>query len=212
MARCCRTILGAAALVLASSAITTTVMSQSQKQDPKQAPPGAAEMEAWLKLAAPGPEHARLMKSAGKWTQKNTHWMYPGAEGQVATATATMEPILGGRFLLEKVKSRMDMGGGQMMDFEGLGIFGYDNGTKKHVFAWVDNMGTMIMTAEGTADATGKVVTYLSKFPDPMTGGTAELKTVATDTGADSHKVEMFMKQPDGTWFRNMEILGTRQK
>jgi hypothetical protein len=207
MARFGRTILGAVALIVASSAVTTQVLSQ---QDKKQAP-APPDMEVWMKLAQPGPEHAQLVKSAGTWEQKSSHWMYPGAQPETSTSTAQMEAILGGRFIVEKVRGSMNMGG-QPFEFEGFGIFGFDNYSKKHVFAWADNMGTMLMTAEGTADPTGKVVTYLSTMPDPSTGATMEVKSVSRHVNDDKQVFEMHMKQPDGTWFKNFEIVSTRKK
>ena len=35
------------------------------------------------------------------------------------------------------------------MTFKGTGIEGYDNGKKKFVGTWMDNMGTGIMMSEG---------------------------------------------------------------
>ena len=103
----------------------------------------------------------------------------------------------------------MDMGGEKML-FEGLGIFGYDNFKKKYVYTWVDNMGTMIMLAEGTPDATGKVITYLGEIPNPATGETITVKTISRRESDDRELVEMHNQLPDGSWFKSMEIVMTR--
>lgn len=200
-----RHVLCAAALVGGSVLVTSQVVSQDYEQKMGEM------MQQWMELAQPGPEHEQMAKSAGTWKQETKHWMYPGAEPDVSTATVTLKSIMGGRFMLEKVRGTFEMEG-EEMEFEGLGIFGFDNLKKKHVFSWLDNMGTMIMTAEGTADATGKIITYYSSFPDPMTGGTMEIKTVATAESDDRQVVEMFNKMPDDTWNRQMQAVMTREK
>jgi hypothetical protein len=137
--------------------------------------------------------------------------MYPGAQPESSTSTATMETILGGRFLVERVKGSFSMGD-QQMPFEGFGLIGFDNYTKKHTFVWADTMGTMTMSAEGTADATGKVITYFGKYPNPITGATTEVKSVQRIINDDKHVFEMHEKQADGSWFKNFEITATRKK
>ena len=42
-------------------------------------------------------------------------------------------------------------------------IYGFDNAKQKHVQAWIDNFGTLIMMGEGTADEAG-TITYHSEM------------------------------------------------
>jgi hypothetical protein len=205
MSKWIRNVLCAAALVAGSVVITAQVVSQDAKQQMDEM------MQQWMEFSQPGPEHRHMMESAGTWTQESKHWMYPGAEPEVATATATMKPIMGGRYMLEELRGRTEMNG-EPYDFEGMGVFGFDKMKKKHVYVWVDNMSTMIMAGEGTADPTGKIITYYSTMPDVMTGGTMELKSVVTEHAPDRQTVEVFQKMPDGSWFRSMEMIYTRKK
>ncbi|MHC5113816.1 MAG: DUF1579 domain-containing protein [Planctomycetota bacterium] len=202
-----RRILGLAVLVGATTLITSEVVSRQHD--------GEMDMEkmweTWMKLAEPGPEHAQLRAMAGTWHQKNTHWMTPGAPPDISESIATFKPIMGGRFMVEHISGEHEFMG-EKRDFEGMGIFGYDNLKQKHVYAWVDNHGTMIMTGEGTADSTGKVITYYSTIPDPTTGSTMEFKSVSRIVNNDKTIFEMHQKNPDGTWMQNMEIVGTRMK
>ncbi len=196
-------ILGAAVLVGASTLITGQVVSQQYEDQ-------MDEMKQWMELAQPGEEHAEMAKWAGTWHQETKHWMSPGAPPEESTGTAEVKPILGGRFMLEKVKSQMQFAG-EVHDFEGIGIFGFDRIQKKHVFVWVNNMSTLIATGEGTADKTGKVITYYSELPNPMNGGKTKVKYVSTVVNDDKYLLEMFGQHPDGSWFRNMEIVSTRK-
>ena len=122
-----------------------------------------------------------------------------------------METILGGRFVVQHTRGQFEMEG-EVMSFEGMGIFGYDNLKKKHIFVWLDNMGTMIMTAEGTADPTGKIITYFSEMPNPMTGETMPIKSVSTIVDDDKQIFEMYAQVGGTEWSRNMEIISTRTR
>lgn len=194
----------AGVLVGATSIITTQVVSYQSEEDM------AAAMEKWMELAEPGKQHANLQKLAGTWQQEQKAWFYPGAEPTVSSSVAQFKPVLGGRFMIEHTEGKMEFMG-EEYDFEGIGIFGYDNYKQKYTFIWMDNMGTMMMSGEGTADASGKVVTYFSEMPDPMTGGTKEYKSVATEVGKNKSRFEMFEKTPEG-WHKHLEINGVRDE
>jgi hypothetical protein len=198
----------AAVALIGTTTLVTTQVASHPRQDAAAAT-AAEMMAAWAALAQPGPEHARMAKWAGTWDQQNTHWMFPGAEPTRSKGVARLEPIMDGRFMLEHVDGTFEMHG-QEFPFHGLGIFGYDNFTKKHVYTWVDNHGTMIMTAEGTADPSGSVITYHSTVPDPTTGGSIDVKSVTRVLSEDEHVFEMYTKQGD-VWFQNMEIVQTRR-
>lgn len=199
-----KSVVCAGALVVSTAFVTTKVVSQ-----PEQAPPNPEEMMAqWMELAAPGPEHDEMAHWVGTWNQKFTHWMMPGTPPTTSEAKCVNQAVLGGRFIIEHTKGKMNFGG-EPMDFEGMGIFGYDRIKQKHVYAWVDNMGTLLMTGEGEADATGKTITYHSEMMDPS-GVTMKIKMTTKIIDNDKHVMEMHTQMPDGTWFKNMQIDQTR--
>ena len=205
MAISCRNLLGAAVLVGATTLVTSQVVS---RQDEPAGGPDAG-FEQWMALAQPGAEHARLAQVVGTWHQDTTHWMVPGAEPNRSTAKAVVRSVLDGRFITQHVSGEFEFGG-QKFDFEGMGLYGYDNLERKHFFAWVDNMGTMMMTAEGTTDADGNIV-YYSTMPDPMTGGKVKVKSILRFDSESRHTFQMHSEQPDGSWFKNMEITARRE-
>jgi hypothetical protein len=123
-------------------------------------------MAAMMASMKPGPQHDLLAKMAGDWSVAGKMWMDPNSPpADMKPGTEHAEMILGGRFL-QSVNTGEMMG----MPFEGHGMLGYDNFKKLYQMTWVDNMGTTISTASGTADAAGKTITLMGKMDDPSTG------------------------------------------
>ena len=131
-------------------------------------------------------------------------WMDPSAPPQVSEGTSHREMIMGGRILEEKVHSQM-MG----MDFEGMGLTGYDNVKGKYWNTWYDNMGTGVSASEGTVEA-GKTV-MLGDYIDPMTREAKHGKSVIWWENPDTQKMEMF-DQRGGDWVKTMELTFVRKK
>jgi hypothetical protein len=163
-------------------------------------------IEAMIKAGTPGPEHQRLAALAGSWTGTVKMWMEPGKPPLEEACSAERKLIMGGRFLHEEVKSRF-MG----QPFTGLGLTGYDNLKKKYTSIWVDNMGTGISTAEGTADSGGKVLTFIREEIDPVSGKKFKNKDVIRIVGDDKNSMEAFRLDADGKETKMMEINLTRK-
>ncbi|HWP41149.1 MAG TPA: DUF1579 domain-containing protein [Tepidisphaeraceae bacterium] len=172
-----------------------------QQMSPEQ----AAQMEAWMKLAAPGKEHEGLKAMAGTFDAEVSFIPAPGAPPQLSKGTVKNEMVLGGRFLEGRYR-------GEMMGevFEGIGYTGYDNLKKKYVGTWMDSMGTMILVQEGTADATGKAITFSSTMPDPVSGKDQPMRSVLTILSNDKHTYDMYGPGPDGKEYKCMTIVYTR--
>jgi hypothetical protein len=166
-----------------------------------------AMMQKWQVFMTPGSEHALLATKAGSWTATVTMWSAEGAPPQVTTGTSEMVMILGGRYLQDTTNSNFNG-----MPFEGHGLTAYDNLKKKFVSTWIDNMGTGIMTSEGTYDAATKTFTYLGTSPDPMTGKYVPMKGVEIMRSASQWTSEMYNKTKDGKgWWKSMQIDYTRK-
>jgi hypothetical protein len=110
---------------------------------------------------------------------------------------------LGGRVLVERVKSQM-MGS----EFEGFGMTGFDNVSGKYWGTWNDNMGTGLMISDGTCAEDG-TCEFVGSWNDPMVDGpkTARM-TMQAEPGREVHA--MYDKAPDGTEFKSMELVYTR--
>jgi len=197
-------VMAALALVASAGAAMAQDGGEATGQD---LPPGISEemMAAWQKAASPGPEHERLAAMAGNWTFSGTFWMAPEAPPETSTGTAEREMTLGGRVLVERVKSEM-MG----QPFEGFGLSGFDNVSGKYWGTWNDNMGTGLMIAQGTCAEDG-TCEFTGTWNDAMVNGPKTVRmTMKADADREVHA--MYDKAPDGTEFKSMELVYTRSK
>jgi hypothetical protein len=177
-------------------AVTLPFFSHSQTNDDN--------MKAMMAAATPGDNQKMLAKSAGSWSGAVTMWMQPGTPPATATASATNEVIMDGRYLRSKAKGNM-MG----MPFEGEGITGYDNVKKQFVNTWIDNMGTGIMTMTGSWDAATKSIVYTGSMADPVSGKDTPFREVWKFVD-DNHQVMEMYYSAGGQEFKSMEIKYTR--
>ena len=173
--------------VLALFACSTAFAADTPPMSPEQ----QAMMDKMLKAATPGPQHAMLTRMAGEWSCTVKYQMDPSQPMQEAQSTATITSLMDGRYTQE-VDSGQMMG----MPFSGMGLYGYDNVIGKYVFTWIDNMGTGIMTSVGTADASGKVISWVGTTSDPMTGKPSKARMVTTVLDDDHHTFEMYGTPP----------------
>jgi hypothetical protein len=171
------------------------------------APPmdSAAMMQAWQAYMTPGGVHQMLAKSNGTWEGDVTMWMEPGKPPIKSKSTTVNKMIFGGRY--QQSTHKGDMMG---MPFEGMSTLGFDNAKKVLVSTWIDNMGTGIMTMEGTWDSTTNTANLKGKMVDPMTGKDMECRETFTMIDDNSQKLEMFCTQ-QGKEMKTMEILYKRK-
>jgi hypothetical protein len=187
------------ALVLALYAAGTAA-----KDPPTLTPQQQAEMEAYQKAGAPGPAHAALAKTVGRYTLAIKSWPAPGADAVVESGTATRQMTLDGRVLVEDSQATM-MG----QPFTGHGMHGFDNVTGKYWSTWNDSMSTGLMVSEGSCDAAG-ACTYSGSWNDPVSKAksTAHMKTHWPSP--TTQVFEMYGPAADGKEFKMMEITYTR--
>jgi hypothetical protein len=166
-----------------------------------------AMMEMMAKYSTPGEEHKKLEQFVGMWDTTNKMWMDPNAPAQESKGVAENKMALGGRFLEQHYEGTF-----MNQPFTGMGYTGYDLYKKQYVGTWMDSMGTTIMTTTGTADASGKTMTFTGTMDDYMTGKKANFKEVVTVVDNDHHTFEMWWPGPDGKMFKTMEIQYARKK
>src|SRR2546421_1882817 len=165
---CCKKLFGfAAAIVVCVCLIGSFARSGDAPATPDKSKPGAAMdpamMKAMMDAATPGPHHKELEAMAGKFRYTNKCKMDPAQDWMTSEGDYDGDMALDGRYLLSNVKGPM-MGS----EFVGMGCLGYDNTLQKHVAAWIDNMGTGIMRAEGTCDASTKTITFQGEMMCPI--------------------------------------------
>ena len=171
------------------------------------APPSSAEMDAWLKAAAPNENHAVLAKMAGSFKVESRFFAGPDAEPHVSYGTAEQAMVFGGRYLRQDFTG--DMGG---QPFQGTGFIGYDNLRKRYFSYWLDSGSTMPLQHEGTCDNKACTsITLRGEYTDPLTGKKKKSRTI-TETTDDARVIfTMFDEDKKGKEFRSLELIYTRR-
>jgi hypothetical protein len=191
---------------LAMTAATGMALAQDKEKKKAGQEDPAAMMAAYEKAAEPAEAHKLLQKQVGKWNLSLKSWPAPGAPPMESTGTAETKSLLGDRYVQTEVSSNM-MG----KAFSGIGTTGYDKAKKKYVGTWIDSMSTGMMLSEGTADASGKVMTTQAVATDPLTGKPTKMRIVSK-WESDDKIVEEFFEKKGGKDVKTMEITYTRAK
>ncbi|KQS27784.1 DUF1579 domain-containing protein [Dyadobacter sp. Leaf189] len=92
--------------------------------------------------------HQHIHAMVGKWEGVTKTWFEPGVLADESPMSGSIQPILGGRFLLYQYEGTLTG-----KPFEGSATIGYDIGNERFQVAWVDSfhMGTAIMLSEGSS-------------------------------------------------------------
>jgi hypothetical protein len=109
----------------------------------------------------PRPQHEQLLALCGRWSGTTSTWLDPAAPADQAGTEATIEALLGGRFVRIDYQSAV-----QGRPHAGQMIFGFHSDARAFELAWLDSFhtGTAMMLSTGAA-------------------------SVASVTGGDSHGV-----------------------
>ena len=91
-------------------------------------------MVAHWKLHTHGASHRMLAGMAGSWNARIKIWSEPDKPSTESSGWSEQKMILDGRFLHQEFNGEM-MGS----PFIGIGITGYDNGSKQYVSNWMDS-------------------------------------------------------------------------
>lgn len=192
----------AAAIVLVTALVTTRVVSEDKPKGPEMSPEMQKMMEMCAKAGQPGEQHTKMKELVGTWDAKTKMWMDPSAPPTEGKGTAKWRSIFDGRYVIVDWEGDSPMG-----PFQGMGISGYDNVAKKYVDIWLDSMSTGIMYSWGTADPSGKTITFEGAYHDPMTGKPKKVKSVTRHISETEMVFEMYDTTPEGKEYKNMEIV-----
>lgn len=146
-----------------------------------------AMMEAWMKAAQTGEQHAGLAHMVGHWKTKTTNYEN-GQAGEPTEGTAEFVSLLGGRVIRGTHKGTM-MGS----PYEGMSLDGYDNVTGEYWSTWNDTMATGLYVTHGKRIADDQIE-YHGTMTMPM-GIETKMRFVNT-FGTDSGRMDMYMTMP----------------
>jgi len=172
----------------------------------KPTPEEIARLQAMMMEAmAPGPEHERLARFAGRWTTESRVWPEPGAQPMVASGTAANRMILGGRFLLsESATPAGPMRGEAMM------ILGFDRRNGWYTSAAYDTYGTYGVMARGGYDAARGAIVMSGEDTVASAGHTQTWDFALREVEADTFVFEIIFTDPahtrGGAPFKMVEV------
>lgn len=164
------------------------------------------EMQAFIRAATPGPEHALLSYMLGTWDVAVKYWPAPGAPPLESMGTSTAEWMLGGRFTNYVFRCQM-MG----QPFEGHGFTGFNNVSRKYFSIWADNMSTGVLHDTGVYDAAARRFTFSGDHTKP-TGVTVRARNVIQIVDDDHHVITFHETPPGGPEITLMELRYSRKK
>lgn len=193
-------------VVVAGFTLAGAAFSAAPEKKKAAAPPDEkAAMEAMNKAAMPGEAHKKLDALAGKFTVKSKMWMDPSKPPEESDGSTERKWIMGNRYLQENYQGKF-MG----QPFEGMGIQGYDNVTKKYFGSWIDSGGTGMTLAHGSMN--GNTIKYKGMMSDPASGKEIPYTMSVAISDNDNHKLEMWGPGPNGKEMKWMEMNYTRVK
>lgn len=166
--------------------------------------PSEAEMKAWMEAATPGEPHKWMAKLAGDWETSMTIFD-PSMGTSEGKGTMKVTMVMDGRYQHSFYKGDF-MGA----PFEGSGLMGFDNITKKYQSVWADNMSTAMMMSTGDYNKATQELTMTGEFTDPTT--MKKLQTREVSKFIDDNRWTMtFFHTKDGKEAKVMEINYTRK-
>jgi len=169
--------------------------------------PSKDEMKKLMaEMARPVEQHVKLASEAGTWDADVTCWM-PGEAPVQSKGTSIVTTKLGGLWLHDEFKGEFDG-----KPFEGGTLLGYSKEKQKYFGLWVSSMGSTPEVVWGTADASGKVITFDGE-PTPCPMGMVTPRWVCRHTDADHKTFEHWVKMDGATdYTKGLEIRYTRRK
>jgi hypothetical protein len=193
-------------VVLLICCIGCSNMKKSESGHPTDLSPEQMQ-KAFEKASTPTAQHSSLNALVGHYTTETKMWMKPGADAEVTPGTADFSWALDGRFIDQKFTGSM-MG----KPFTGGGLIGFDTVAEKYQSTWQDSMSTQIMYSEGSADQSGRVITFRGDFSCPMSDSKKLSSKSVLTVGTDTHLYEMFVPGPDGKEYKTLEVTYVKAK
>jgi hypothetical protein len=185
------------------------VFSQDAKPAEGAKGPTPEQMKAWQEMSTPAEQNKQLAATAGTWdaVTKMQNPMDPAGAWIESKGVSTRRAALNNLYVLSEEKGEM-MG----QPFEGFLVNGYSKEKAKYFSFWIDQMGTTPMMLWGTADASGKKVTFDGDLYE-CAGCSFTPRIIVTNEDADHSTMEMWNKMEGAAdYAKAMEIKYTRRK
>jgi hypothetical protein len=177
------------------AAAVLPVQDPAKKADRELGPVGTAmadqEMEAFLALNGPGPEHGRLDFLEGRWNVVNEFTMNPGTPPQKARSVMESRWVLGKRFMQSTAKGHF-MG----QPVESITHIGFDRRKSVYTTIGFDTMGTYYVEAAGSYDEATETITFQGVEDDPVMDIKMDFTIKMKKLSDDHYQTELWFKFP----------------
>lgn len=161
----------------------------------------------WASLSRPGASHKLLEPFIGEWSVEMTFWSSPDSKGESSRGTSRISWVLGKRFVEEQFK-----GEAAGAAFEGLGIMGYDNGSRTFSTVWIDSLNTALTTATGRYVPDQNAFELVSQLYDPLLSRAKTVHSTLRFSSPDSYVFTMTDESPEGKRFTSLEMIYRRKR
>jgi hypothetical protein len=173
-------------------------------QPEMQLPPGMTmeDMKAYMEAGTTGPMHERMKEDVGTWTGTTTMWMSPDAPPTKTDCKAVFTTMMDGKFLKMELTGDTPMG-----PMSGMGIYGFDNVSKKFQSTWIDNTMTGMMQGTGELSSDKSTITWNYSFNCPIMKKAMVMREIDRRVDANTTIIEMHGPDPKtGKEYKMMEV------
>ena len=155
--------------------------------------------------AAAAPEHARLAAMVGTWDVEMTFWTRPGGPGVNTKGTSTIQSLLGGLFIEEKIEGALNG-----TPFTTLAWTGFNTMTHQYEATRISSTNTMRIAETGGYDE--KSGQFELKADYPLAGETWHQRTVIHPLSADAMVAASYLSFGSVPEWKGVDIRYTRKK
>lgn len=148
------------------------------------------------------PMHQILHQFVGHWREEMKIWSSPGGQPVINLALKDSKLFGEGRFLTSSIVGQM---GNQ--PYEAHSVLGFDNAKNIFVKTWYDNMGTSILTLEGTYNEKTNLIDFYGFTTDPLTKEAIKIHQVLKIIDGQNQLLEIFTINKEGVETKVMEVL-----
>jgi Protein of unknown function (DUF1579) len=150
------------------------------------------------------PEHARLIAMCGTWDVEMTFWFRPGGPGAATRGTSTIQPLLNGLFVEEKIEGTLNGA-----PFTTLAWTGFNTTTHQYEATRIASTNASRIAEAGVFDE--KTNQFELKAEYPLAGDTWHQRTVIQPTSADTMTATSYLSFGAVPEWKAVEIKYTRR-
>ena len=154
--------------------------------------------------AIAGPEHERLTAMCGTWDVEMTFWFQPGRPGVTTRGTSTIQSVLNGLFVEEKIEGALNG-----VPFTTLAWTGFNTSTHRYEATRIASTNTMRVAETGGYDEATKEFELKAEYP--VAGDIWHQRTIIQPISADTMIAASYLSFGTVPEWKGIEIKYTRR-